>query len=440
MQDKESRIKKAFLKFFMALTIAIIALLNPLTAKFLLNGGENFSPNVLLAILVFDALLGLWLLLIYMALRNVEHRATNLLVNSSMTMLISGMTFLILELFARWYSPAEPVQLYAYNEFFDCAWHKPNLDINLKTDEYDVSFRTNSIGLRGADELIPKGPNEIRIMNLGDSFIQAAQVDIENTMTSRLEKMFNSGESENQVRVFNVGTSGSDPGFQKDFLRKNIDKFELDYVFYFPYVGNDILTLNSVKKETQTKFESVQSSFVGIAKQHSKLVSYVYRMLGPGEAGMRGPMGRPSQPFDGQPSEQSANIFLRDENRFISSAFANLEKQLDGIMDLCDERGIRLFVFIVPTKEQVDSESLEETLDYFQIPKESIDLKKPQEKIENHLSGRNVYCFDLVDTLVNANSYRKTYFDFDSHWNSHGNTVVAEFIFNRTKKSVVDFQ
>ena len=111
-------------------------------------------------------------------------------------------------------------------------------------------------------------------------------------------------------------------------------------------------------------------------------------------------------------------------------------KNLDEIIEMCNELDIDLFVFIVPTKEQVDPESLTETMNYFQLDASSIELSKPQDLISTYLAGKNITNYDLLDTLREANILEQTYFDLDSHWNIYGNDVVASYIFNTTKSFI----
>ena len=438
MNNTEFKVKRSLLKFFAVIVVILLILFNPIIAKIFFNEGKSFNTNVFIILIGVNLILAVILGLYLVAIKHIEKRITNVFINTSLMFFIVVIVFLLFEFIIRLISPPEPVQLYAHNDFFNCTWLKPDLKLNLKTNEYDIFFQTNSIGLRDNDELVKKDSNEIRIMNLGDSFIQAAQLDIDNTMTYKLERLLDSLIQNKKINVYNVGTSGCGPEYQKKFLEQNIKKFELDYLFYFPYIGNDIITLSKLKKNYGTKMESLFNSLMSMPRQYSKLIDFVcLRLPGFAEAEMRGPMGRPTQPFDGLPETESANILLKTGNTYKKNAYNELWIQLDDIIEICNKNNVDLFVFIIPTKEQVDEEMLYETLSFYKLKRESIELYKPQSLIGNFLKERNIKYYDLSDTLINANVAQKTYFDFDSHWNKYGNDVVSKYIFNNTKSSIV---
>ena len=99
--------------------------------------------------------------------------------------------FLLLESFIRVIKPPKPIELYAFNEYLGLIWHKPNLSFQIKTNEYDILFETDEIGLRSNQnmETAEFDQDKVRIMNLGDSFVQAAQVNYHKTMTYLLENI-----------------------------------------------------------------------------------------------------------------------------------------------------------------------------------------------------------------------------------------------------------
>jgi hypothetical protein len=314
------------------------------------------------------------------------------------------------------------------------AWHKPNLDVILKTSEYNVRFKTNSIGLRDNRELNKKSVNEKNIVVLGDSFIQAAQVDLEKTMCFILENKLNSLNSDKKYRIINLGISGSDPSYQRLFLEKNLYKFEPDVLLLFTYIGNDIITPNAFQRPNQSKVSKVINSFIANVQRFSKFFTFIVHKI---KMKLYFPLGRPCQPFDGEPGDRSTNIFLKTYNNEIKEAYLRYFDELLKIKYICEKERTRFILFIVPTKEQVDPSKLKEVLNFFGIDEKLLDTRKPKRIIGKFLKDNQVEYFDLLELLSRASKLKKTYFDLDSHWNEYGNKFVANIVYNYLKNDLI---
>ena len=88
--------------------------------------------------------------------------------------------------------PPRPIELYAFNEYLGLICINQILVYKL-SNEYDILFETDEIGLRSNQnmETTEFDQNEVRIMNLGDSFVQAAQVNYHAMTGYLLENMYN---------------------------------------------------------------------------------------------------------------------------------------------------------------------------------------------------------------------------------------------------------
>lgn len=246
------KVKKQLTLFFSIISGLILLIINPITVSHNYGIGNTLTVEVYSLSLIFTILFSIVLFIYSLALYHLKigsERFPNIVINISISITSVIVILTFLELGIRIISPKEPKQIYSYNKYFKMRWTKPNLDENFITDEFNISFKTNSIGLRDTRELSIKDTNEIRIMNLGDSFIQAAQLDLENTMTYILEKKLNSINDRNNIRFFNVGTSGCDTNYQRRFLELNMNKFDLDFIFLFTYIGNDIISLKAIGRK-----------------------------------------------------------------------------------------------------------------------------------------------------------------------------------------------
>ncbi|NUO09648.1 MAG: hypothetical protein HUU08_13385 [Candidatus Brocadia sp.] len=433
MQIEQNK-KKKLIVIFIFITTFFILILNPYSVRVLISPDRNIGYGLFYSLLLITSLL-IMLLFFYILnlklLKKGKMQFPNFIINFTTFFYTIFILLLATEILFRYViKPHEPVELYTKNDYFGMMWHKPNLNVRLITEEFDVNFRTNNIGLRDDRELTAKCENEIRIMNLGDSCVQAAQIDLKETMTYKLEENLNSHDSSKKYRVFNVGTSGCNPSYQRKFLEKNIKKFDLDYLLLFLYIGNDIITTLDIKplinppSDIQIMYTSSMLSLTKI----SKLFKFFYLRLNtePEWGGPRGPRGRPCQPFDAEPLEKTANLFLKEYNNYIKNAYLRVFDEISRINNICKINNIDFTVFIIPTKEQVEPKKFEETINFLHVDKNSLDMEKPQRLISEFLNDNQIKYIDLLDTLTIASKIKDTYFDFDPHWNAYGNEVVSE--------------
>src|SRR3989338_6101118 len=72
----------------------------------------------------------------------------------------------------------------------------------MRTSEYKIQFRTNSLNLRGS-EIHPKSDDEFRVLCLGDSFTFGVGVDTEDTFVNIAEKILN--QDKERYYIINAG-------------------------------------------------------------------------------------------------------------------------------------------------------------------------------------------------------------------------------------------
>ncbi|MEZ4635895.1 MAG: SGNH/GDSL hydrolase family protein [Caldilineaceae bacterium] len=107
--------------------------------------------------------------------------------------------------------------------------------------EYDVDVRINSLGLR-ADEAIgyAKPEDVFRVMVLGDSFIEALQVKLEESLPQRLGQLY-TAQTGRPVEVLNAGVSGWGTDQQLLWLQNEGVKYSPDLIILAVYPRNDFM-------------------------------------------------------------------------------------------------------------------------------------------------------------------------------------------------------
>ena len=122
----------------------------------------------------------------------------------------------------------------------------------LQSNEGHAWVTTNAHGFRDREHDVAKPDDVFRIAVLGDSFAEAAQVDLEETFWSVLESGLVSAECfpETTVEVLNFGVSGYGTAQELHMYRSVVKQFAPDLVLLCFLPGNDVRN-NSPEIETE---------------------------------------------------------------------------------------------------------------------------------------------------------------------------------------------
>src|SRR5439155_18346909 len=136
---------------------------------------------------------------------------------------------------ARLYLEPHPV----YGRF-----HIPSTTGWLKTDEYFTRVDINSHGLREREIGYDKPAGFRRVVVLGDSFVEGAEVPAEATFTRRLEPLLTDG-ADQPVQVVNAGVLDFGTAQEYLLLKNEALRYSPDLVVLVFYTGNDVANNSS---------------------------------------------------------------------------------------------------------------------------------------------------------------------------------------------------
>jgi hypothetical protein len=115
----------------------------------------------------------------------------------------------------------------------------PNQTSRWVNEDYDVTVLTNSAGFHDVEHAIDKPKNVYRIVVLGDSFIEALQLSIEQGFAQQLERMVAGWLEGKRVEVINLGVSGSGPAQYYRIVERKGLMYEPDLVLMVVLPDND---------------------------------------------------------------------------------------------------------------------------------------------------------------------------------------------------------
>jgi len=136
---------------------------------------------------------------------------------------------------------------FSYPNFYHCDWHTGAV-LKPKSEgwwrwEGEAYIRINSHGMRDDREpVVPKPADVFRIVVLGDSYVEAIQVDVSATfwriLESELQRCAYAGGK--RIEVLNFGVSGYSTAQELITLRERVKPFQPDLVLLAFLSGNDV--------------------------------------------------------------------------------------------------------------------------------------------------------------------------------------------------------
>lgn len=119
-------------------------------------------------------------------------------------------------------------------------FHRPGASGWIETPEFTSHVSFNSRGLRDREIELPKPPGHYRVIVLGDSFVEGAQVPIEATVSRQLEPLLASASPGRQVETVNAGNAGFGTAQELLFLEHEGAVYQPDVVVLVFFVDNDL--------------------------------------------------------------------------------------------------------------------------------------------------------------------------------------------------------
>lgn len=348
-----------------------------------------------------------------------------------------------------------------HTHFFDASvsWTEPDSQLVFRytpkkyfwfnrghENDHPIDGYINNFGWRDNNWTIGKPLNSYRIAVLGDSYVEAFQVETDRTFLALTEKALNNSNKNIKVELMNFGRSGFTQTEELIVLKNEVSQFSPDMVILYFLPTNDIETVRfetchearpyyqlgddgklildtSFTKKLSFRFKRL----INPIKQHSALISLItekynaYRKFEQYEAD--------------EISKKKISGFLslctdKPDKEILTSY--NLNKLLIKKMsDYCRQRGIRFMLVAIDNARvyQPEIEEMYKSMDpnlkgnFFDD-----DLEKYAEKLN-------------IDFLGLHNIFRESYKGNSiplhwGHWNYEGHELAAQALINSLEKIV----
>lgn len=307
--------------------------------------------------------------------------------------------------------------------------HRPHVQTLINTGERTVHVYTDQDGFRVSAEGRREG--EKRVLILGDSFMEALQVEYEQSLAGLLEQRLSERLGE-KVAVRNAAVGGWGPNQYRLRARSLLARDTFDLVVVSLFVEDDIANRQVDRLPPRTPVE----------RKHYRIP----RSLRPGEL-----IDATLAPFNDM-FEVRSHLFVLLKNRmetlrmrtglttayfprsFLRSEAASPHWAFTAqlcreIADLAAEQGARTLFVLIPTSYQVDSEVFARYVAGFGIDSNKVDLDQPSRLLGHALTAEGLDVIDALPALRSAKSSgEQLYGNIDRHLSPEGHLVLESVV------------
>lgn len=342
---------------------------------------------------------------------------------------------------------------------------KPGAQVELVNPEYRVSVMINSHGWRDAEHSYTKPKGVFRIVVLGDSFMEAYSVELEESFCRQLEKNF---ETSMAVEVINLGVGGY--GTLQEYLSflEEGKKYAPDLVLLA------FLPANDVRDNSRT----LQSAFYRSKADHYKIISRPFlkpganddwtilfpdieRAVALAEQGKRprpwwketflyafcsSSVKRLHQNAEGLNSSTSAfdpliwlGAYMCDESEEYAEAWRITERIIVRLNHTVEQTGAKLIMFTVPSMLDAYDAFIRSVLEAVEKPESFCFDRSPAiNRILDIFRRNKIPYVDLLPAFQKASRNDKLnlfYSKQDGHWNATGHALAAKIVYEELLQS-----
>lgn len=315
--------------------------------------------------------------------------------------------------------------------------------------EFFVPVKINDAGRRDLDRGVDKPADALRILLLGDSFVEALQVPIEQTFARRLEQRLGAALGR-PVEVVSMGVSGYGTASEYLWYREVGRRFHPDVVLLSFYPGNDVRnnspTLEPTLRPVYGADGAIDHVVGGKAGDdgggrrgllgRSQAYQYIRKLVLTRQPtlaarltdwGLMKPEALRAVPMaNGVPVDYW--VFASQPPPEWQDAWSHTEALLTAFHDAVTGDGATFVIMVVTAREQIypdDWAQLQAT--YPAMRETAWDLNGPERRVLSWCALNDVRCVALAPAFLGArDASPRLHWHFDGHWTPAGHALAAE--------------
>ncbi|MBS0015468.1 MAG: hypothetical protein KFF72_03715 [Arthrospira sp. SH-MAG29] len=324
----------------------------------------------------------------------------------------------------------------------------------------------NQFGFNDRDYPLQPDPDIFRMLILSDSFNWAGGQ--QGNYTTLLENQFREHYGQHQVDVINAGYPGTHTAEQLALLKKYGLQYNPHLVVLGFFVGNDFVDADPYRKriivndlyiDIDPRKELIIFGYPIIPK--SRLLLFIqqkykiFREARKFQQSYQLPQAQlvaTTEAIALDEPEKSPGILSLEKFMDVERgrmSFCNIQQLQNGdrdaninyILDSISEmnailtaRNIKFIVAIYPDEYQVNDDLLNQLQSTFYLNLDDYDMTCQQNILISHLESNNIPYIDLTPRFRVEQQNRHLYLFQEPHWNSHGNQLAKDILFEHLVK------
>ncbi len=358
--------------------------------------------------------------------------------------------FLAIEVGLRLAGPNVPLDLtmarfQVYHPVYG-FFHRPGVSGWLRTREFTSFVKFNAQGLRGPEVAVPKPAGTLRVLVLGDSVVEGAQVAQEATVAALLARELEALETSGRIETVNAGVAGFGTAQQLLFLEREGAALQPDLVVLVFTIANDVAD-NGVKVARRWKLAAERRPF--------------FELDAAGELRELPFDAPPPEPFEGPraflrdrsvlfnvaelwaagktvaraqgsvvpPLDAEKEVYLREPGEAWSDAWEVTERLLVEVDRVAARLGAPLVVALSPTQWQMDDGAWRAFMGTGSQLERRFGAEVPNERLREIATRRGIRMLDLLGPFrAGTADGTPLFLRRDGHWLEGGHVVAAREI------------
>jgi lysophospholipase L1-like esterase len=298
---------------------------------------------------------------------------------------------------------------------------RPGISVRYSTPEFSNDLTINAQGVRDDADIGPKGPDERRVLILGDSYVFAVQVPLSHTFGEQLEARLNASDPTHRWRVINGGVQGYGPVEEWLFYRDIASRFDPDIVLIVVSVATDAieafdakvkLELGRVPEQTQ-----IQRSRLHLRQiVRSSLVLQLVR-LRVDQLHARTFAGTFERPLVG---------YLEQPPSYFFDGLLAAERAFGYVSAQARKNSAKVAFVLMPARFQFRDEEYQRLADIAERAGNKLLRHAATERFARALDRLDEPMLDLLPVFSPLQDPESLYFVGNSHLTVRGHRVVAE--------------
>ncbi|MBI3447417.1 MAG: SGNH/GDSL hydrolase family protein [Acidobacteria bacterium] len=317
--------------------------------------------------------------------------------------------------------------------------HIPSFSHTYARGEFASVARFNAQGLRGPEIPARREPARLRTIVLGDSFVEGAQVEEDEILTTRLERLSGSPP---RLEVINAGVAGTGTSEELILFDRALAPLKPDLVLLGWYP-------NDVRNNADRKLFRIVDGQAIAAREPSlpkvRLVydlrkffasrSHLYMLVKQAvdaateEDPVERRAGKAAAPaLNAAAPLEAEEVFERKPSQLVAGGWDLSLALLSAMKHHVEAGGARFVLVVFPSRFQVDDALWRAQAARIGVDPATFDLGKPQRLLAEWGKSTGTPVIDLLDEFRRRNVSNTFYLKTDAHWNPLGHQLAAETI------------